>query len=344
MTTKMQFPRLPWVCRAAVFVFALGVAGSCLAAVTAGSTAPNFTIRNHKTGQALQLYQYRGNIIVLDFWAYWCGPCQSAAADMEPYIVQYYRTNGGNRDGIPVQAMSISVDLSDPVAAENFIKTYGLELVGDDNTGTYQVYGDGYIPYMVVINGTTNSTNKKTWETLYSTSGYNRTAIKTAVDSVLTPAPTVSVGAPTEGSLVAPPHVSLSASVDTRGKVIKRVEFYTGTTLIGLRTNTPYSLTWSNVPLGSKTVFARAVYGASGHVDSAPVSFTVGNPMPIGVSAEVQGAELKLTWSGDSGQFRVQVATDLATPSWEYLTAASTNTTAVISRTNTSAFYRVVRQ
>jgi hypothetical protein len=76
---------------------------------------------------------------------------------MKPNIVQFYRSNGGNRFGVPVTVLSISVDPSDPALVNSFIQTFGLELVADDTTGVYNLYGDGYIPYFVVVNGTTNA-------------------------------------------------------------------------------------------------------------------------------------------------------------------------------------------
>ncbi len=313
------------------------------AAVSVGSTAPDFTIRNHSTGQPLRLYNYAGNIILLDFWAYWCGPCQSAAADMEPNIVQYYRTNGGNSYGVPVQVISISVDMSDPISANNFIQTYGLELVGDDTGGAYSTYGDGYIPYMVVINGTTNSTNYRAWQVLHSTSGYTRSTIKSAIDSVQTPPPVSLLTSPVEGALVSPPNVPLTAVVTNNGKIIKKVEFYDGSTLLGAKTAAPYSITCSNVSTGAKAVFARASYGAGFRADSAPVNFTVGNPTAITGSLSAQGTNLLLKWTGSPGLFRVQRAINLRAPVWEYVTLAATNTSFVIAPSNAAGFFRVVR-
>ncbi len=313
-------------------------------AVSVGSTAPDFTVVNHGTSQPLHLYSYQGKIIVLDFWAYWCGYCQTAAADLEPNIVQYYRTNGGNANGVPVEVISISVDQSNPTAENSFIASYGLELVADDMTlSAYSAYGNGSIPYLVVINGTTNSTNCRAWQVLYSTAGYSRAGIRSAVDSVQTTAPSISISSPVNGALVVPPDVPLACAVVNRGKILKRVEFYDHGVLAGSVTNPPYNFTWHNAPLGLRSVAARAIYGTTAWVESDPVEFTVGAPSPIVINASRLGTNLVLIWSGSPGLFRVQMARDFTSPVWEYVTASGTNTTCTLSATNGVALYRVVR-
>jgi len=55
--------------------------------VKVGEEAPNFRLRD-LAGNVMSLSQLRGKVVLLNFWATWCGPCRVEMPAME----QLYRT------------------------------------------------------------------------------------------------------------------------------------------------------------------------------------------------------------------------------------------------------------
>lgn len=105
--------------------------------------APDFTLTD-SNGKTVSLSDYRGKkVVILDFWATWCGPCRAAM----PLIQSFYDKNKKN-----VEVLSINEqESSDRVNA--FLKqtgyTYRVLLDKDGKVeSSYRVYG---IPTLFVV-------------------------------------------------------------------------------------------------------------------------------------------------------------------------------------------------
>ena len=74
-----------------IFSAVLGVGmmlGGLIALLGVKGNAPDFTVLNER-GQSVQLSDYRGKPVVVNFWATWCTPCQSELPAFESAYEEY---------------------------------------------------------------------------------------------------------------------------------------------------------------------------------------------------------------------------------------------------------------
>ncbi|MFC0274069.1 TlpA family protein disulfide reductase [Metabacillus herbersteinensis] len=53
-----------------------------------GNAAPNFELQT-LSGETVQLADYQGKKVLLNFWATWCGPCRAEMPDMQKLYDKY---------------------------------------------------------------------------------------------------------------------------------------------------------------------------------------------------------------------------------------------------------------
>jgi len=107
-----------------------------------GTAAPDFAVQD--SARTVKLSNYRGQIVVLNFWATWCPPC----VEEMPSLVEMQRRMKSK--GITVVAVSVDVDQG---AYNQFVKDHNINLltVRDAAQKSNALYGTFRFPETYII-------------------------------------------------------------------------------------------------------------------------------------------------------------------------------------------------
>jgi peroxiredoxin len=95
-------------------VFGACAASSLASSGMEGQTAPDFELKS-STGENLRLSEYRGEVVMINFWATWCGPCRQEMPLLDELYNRYQRVGfnllGVNIDDDSRRAMQMAEEL-----------------------------------------------------------------------------------------------------------------------------------------------------------------------------------------------------------------------------------------
>jgi peroxiredoxin len=112
--------------------------------VKAGDEAPNFRLRDMK-GQMVALSDLRGKVVLLNFWATWCGPCRIEMPAMEQLYRAYPRKDF---EILAVSTDAQGVAVTRPFQQENKL-TFPILHDADFRVGL--AYGARTLPMTIMV-------------------------------------------------------------------------------------------------------------------------------------------------------------------------------------------------
>ncbi|MCE9625808.1 MAG: TlpA family protein disulfide reductase, partial [Deltaproteobacteria bacterium] len=101
--------------------------------------APEFSLPNRE-GKSVALSSFRGKVVLLNFWATWCGPCQQEMPSLEA-LAQHFQ-------GKDFTVLGVSLDEEGWQAIDGFLKEVpvGFPILLDAQQATSDLYQVFRIP------------------------------------------------------------------------------------------------------------------------------------------------------------------------------------------------------
>jgi len=109
-----------------------------------GSVAPDFQLYDLE-GNEVTLTEYRGRVVLVNFWATWCGPCRVEMPAMERLYRQFRRGD--------FEILAVSTDAQGPAVTKPFKESLGLTfpILHDSDFRVGVTYGARTLPMTFLV-------------------------------------------------------------------------------------------------------------------------------------------------------------------------------------------------
>lgn len=118
-------------------------AGSLASSDLSGQQAPDFALKS-SSGENLRLSEYRGEVVMINFWATWCGPCRQEMPLLDELYSRYER--------VGFVLLGVNID-DDPQRAMSMIDELGVEfpVLFDSTKDVSKLYDVNAMPVTVIV-------------------------------------------------------------------------------------------------------------------------------------------------------------------------------------------------
>lgn len=108
-----------------------------------GQQAPDFALKS-STGENLRLSEYRGDVVMINFWATWCGPCRQEMPLLDDLYNRYER--------VGFQLLGVNID-DNSQRALDMMKELGVNfpVLFDSTKNVSKLYKVNAMPVTVIL-------------------------------------------------------------------------------------------------------------------------------------------------------------------------------------------------
>jgi peroxiredoxin len=124
-------------------VFSVFAASSLASSGLTGQPAPDFALKS-SSGENLRLSEYRGDVVMINFWATWCGPCRQEMPLLDELYSRYQR--------VGFNLLGVNID-DDSSRAMDMINELGVSfpVLFDSSKQVSRLYQVDAMPVTVIV-------------------------------------------------------------------------------------------------------------------------------------------------------------------------------------------------